>query len=93
MRISDQNLESLLSRYHEDVVPETRCSKIVYDICCDLRDLRELAAVAVHCRAKLIRAKEEESLRSQPSVRRVDDARTELAYAIFALKTHLEDIQ
>ena len=57
----------------------------------EITDLRKLAVAVVQCRAKLLRAKEEESLRSKPSVRRVDDARTELACAIEALKTHLED--
>ena len=55
----------------------------------EITDLRELAAAVVHCREKLLRAKEEESLRSKPSVRRVNDARFELACAIEALKPHL----
>ena len=56
----------------------------------EITALRELGAAVVQCRATLLRAKEEESLRSKPIVRRVDDARFELACAIEALKAHLE---
>ena len=85
---------------NEDLTPKVRYiteretdlrNDLDADLISDLRDLRELAAAVVQCRAKLLRAKEEESLRSKPSVRRVEDARFELACAIEALKTHLED--
>ena len=52
--------------------------------------LRGIAALVVATRAKFLRAKEEESQRSRPCVRRVDDARRELGDAIDALKAHLE---
>ena len=87
MRISDEELKEACMYAEERPTHAFREERAYLD----LEEIRKLARAVVHCRAKLIRAKEEESLRSQPSVRRVDDARFELTCSIEALKIHLED--